>query len=55
MFMPGRMRNLEGRRLNNGSYFPQEPKTEKAMESIKEQGTTPTPDKSKKEAKRDAV
>ena len=55
MFMPGRMRNIEGRRLNHGSYFPEEPKKEKEMESTKEQRTTPTPDKSKKEAERDAV
>ena len=55
MFMPGRMRNIEGRRLNHGSYFPEEPKTEKEVESIKEQGSTSMPDESKKEAKRGAV
>ena len=55
MFMPGRMRNIEGRRLNHGSYFPEEPKTEKELEPLKEQGTTSTPNKSGKEAERDAV
>ena len=55
MFMPGRMRNIEGRRLNHGSHIPEEPKTEKELESTKEQGTTATPDKSKKEAERNAI
>lgn len=53
MFMPGRMRNLEGRRLNHGSSIPEKPKTEKKPETATEVKTNQNG--SKEERKGDAI